>query len=184
MNNKKGISLIVLVITILVMIILAGVVIVSLQNDNPINKAKFAKMVDSVQSVRGAISQYTVTSQANSSDNNSASIDILLAKDKGGNTKGDFDKTSTLGKLDPEEVGYLILDSKYKVSGSTEKNNGKTVKELLGVDPSQLSTFGYFVVNRTTGASEFVLSDSKLAEGNVLPDGIVTSQTMKNVANK
>ena len=42
MNKRKGISLIVLVITILVMIILAGVVVVSLQKNNPIEKAKEA----------------------------------------------------------------------------------------------------------------------------------------------
>ena len=42
MNKRKGISLIVLVITILVMIILSGVVIVSLQKNNPIEKAKEA----------------------------------------------------------------------------------------------------------------------------------------------
>ena len=41
-KRKKGISLIVLVITILVMIILSGVVIVSLQKNNPIEKAKEA----------------------------------------------------------------------------------------------------------------------------------------------
>ncbi len=42
-KRRKGISLIVLVITILVMIILAGVVIVSLQKNNPIEKAKEAR---------------------------------------------------------------------------------------------------------------------------------------------
>ncbi len=42
MNKRRGISLIVLVITILVMIILAGVVIVSLQKNNPVEKAKEA----------------------------------------------------------------------------------------------------------------------------------------------
>ena len=41
--------------------------IVSLQNDNPINKAKYAKMVDSAQSVRGAISQYAANAQAHDS---------------------------------------------------------------------------------------------------------------------
>ena len=43
MDKRKGISLIVLVITILVMIILAGVVIVSLSKNNPIQKANEAK---------------------------------------------------------------------------------------------------------------------------------------------
>ncbi len=50
MNKRKGISLIVLVITILVMIILAGVVVVSLQKNNPIQKAKEAKFKSDVSS--------------------------------------------------------------------------------------------------------------------------------------
>lgn len=76
MNNKKGISLIVLVITILVMIILAGVVVVSLQKNNPIEKAKVAKLSDSVSSVRGAISQYAATAQA--SDNVEKEMETLV----------------------------------------------------------------------------------------------------------
>ncbi len=43
MNKRRGISLIVLVITILVMLILSGVVIVSLSKNNPIEKAKEAR---------------------------------------------------------------------------------------------------------------------------------------------
>ena len=173
MNNKKGISLIVLVITILVMIILAGVVIVSLQNDNPINKAKYAKMVDSVQSVRSAISQYAVTSQANSEGNQTSSIDIILAqKDE----RGTVAKTSVkkdLGDVSSNPVGYLIVKEDYKIDGVNDTVNGKTVKDLLGVDPSQVSSYGYFVVNRTTGASEFVLTDKNIKGTNTLPDGIV-----------
>ena len=165
MNNKKGISLIVLVITILVMIILAGVVIVSLQNDNPINKAKFAKMVDSVQSVRGAISQYAVTAQANSEGAQGSVIDAILAQTEAMAN----DTTSGKGTLSGTE-GYLITDVKYK-------NNEKTIKELLGVDPSQVKEYGYFLVNRTSGASKFVIKPDKLAglgiiESTVLPDGI------------
>ena len=50
MDKRKGISLIVLVITILVMIILAGVVVVSLQKNNPIEKAKEANFKTDVSS--------------------------------------------------------------------------------------------------------------------------------------
>lgn len=42
MENKKGMSLIVLVITIIVMIILSGVVIIGLTDNNPIEKAREA----------------------------------------------------------------------------------------------------------------------------------------------
>ena len=138
MNNKKGISLIVLVITILVMIILAGVVIVSLQNDNPINKAKYAKMVDSAQSVRSAISQYVVTAQA------SIDTDVTV-----------------------ESKMKYILNDKNELRKGSEKivavgkpENGKTVKDVLGVDPTSLieENFGKFVVNPKTGATTYKIS--------------------------
>ena len=60
MNNKKGISLIVLVITILVMIILAGVVIVSLQKNNPVEKAKKASSDTNEASIKEAVVQYAL----------------------------------------------------------------------------------------------------------------------------
>ncbi len=42
---KMGISLIVLVITIIVIIILAGAVILNLTNNNPMDSARIAKLV-------------------------------------------------------------------------------------------------------------------------------------------
>ena len=137
MNNKKGISLIVLVITILVMIILAGVVIVSLQNDNPIDKAKFAKTVDSVQSVRSAISQYAVTKQA-STENQTGVVDLtsIPAAGEGALLKS---ATSLKGYKDYCELNTTVA------------------KSVLGVDPSKI-TDGKFYVHKTTGASVFVLN--------------------------
>ena len=57
-NKRKGISLIVLVITILVMIILAGVVVVSLQKNNPIEKAKDSKDMTNLASMREELELY------------------------------------------------------------------------------------------------------------------------------
>ena len=160
MNNKKGISLIVLVITILVMIILAGVVIVSLQNDNPINKAKYAKMVDSAQSVRSAISQYAVTKQAESSDQTGeTSLNLIL----------DGDTTSTHAIYKAGYTKKLIVGDKPITAAENKK-----VKDLLGVDPTSLQgENGYFAVNPTTGASVYVVLkgyDKELVSP--YPDGI------------
>ncbi len=52
MKNKKGISLIVLIITVIVMIILAGVVVVSLQKNNPIQDAKVARFKTNYQDLK------------------------------------------------------------------------------------------------------------------------------------
>ncbi|MDD2376542.1 MAG: hypothetical protein PHD15_00735 [Clostridia bacterium] len=52
---KKGISLIVLVITIIVIIILAGAVILSLANNNPINSANKATLLSDVASLKAGV---------------------------------------------------------------------------------------------------------------------------------
>ncbi|MDF2866085.1 MAG: hypothetical protein K0R72_903 [Clostridia bacterium] len=52
---KKGISLIVLVITIIVIIILAGAVILSLANNNPINSANKAVCLSDVANFKSAV---------------------------------------------------------------------------------------------------------------------------------
>ena len=62
MYKRKGISLIVLVITILVMLILSGVVIVSLSKNNPIEKAKEANLKTNVQSLIEEVNMYIANS--------------------------------------------------------------------------------------------------------------------------
>ena len=62
-KRRKGISLIVLVITILVMIILAGVVVVSLSKNNPIEKAKEATFKQDMASFRDELSVYIANGQ-------------------------------------------------------------------------------------------------------------------------
>ena len=55
-KRRKGISLIVLVITILVMLILSGVVIVSLSKNNPVEKAKEATFKENMKSYMSELS--------------------------------------------------------------------------------------------------------------------------------
>ena len=140
MNNKKGISLIVLVITILVMIILAGVVVVSLQKNNPIEKAKVAKLTDSVSSIRGAISQYAATAQA--SDNVTAEMDKLvsatestLAAYKGYfELKGDSAVKELLG-TSTENLGGKFFVNKTTGDSIFVLNTSETaMAKALGID--------------------------------------------------
>lgn len=56
MKNKKGISLIVLVITIIVMIILAGAIILSLSNGNIIENARIAKFKSNINTYKDELS--------------------------------------------------------------------------------------------------------------------------------
>ncbi len=60
MINKKCISLIALVITIIVMIILAGVVVMGLVDNNPIEKAvKFGNLTN-VRAIESEVHLFTV----------------------------------------------------------------------------------------------------------------------------
>ncbi len=58
MKAKKGISLIVLVITIIVIIILAGAVILNMTKNNPMDSAKVAKLVQQRDSLESATLLY------------------------------------------------------------------------------------------------------------------------------
>lgn len=152
MNNKKGISLIVLVITIIVMIILAGVVIVSLQKDNPINKAKEAKLLDSVASVRTALSQYVVSMQANVLENNSVEEEINKLLVQEGEEEESNKKVIPILKSNAEYIGFKKLDT---------ENKSNEIKKALGVDALEVAGKNYkngaFFVNPKTGASVFIM---------------------------
>lgn len=53
--KKGGISLIVLIITIIVILVLAGAIILSIANNNPINSASEAMILSSVGSVQDSL---------------------------------------------------------------------------------------------------------------------------------
>ncbi|MEG2712606.1 MAG: hypothetical protein RR988_06245, partial [Clostridia bacterium] len=80
--KKRGMSLIVLVITILVMIILAGVVVVSLTKNNPIGKAGEALFKSDIGSFKdelnlGVISELAKSSRLQKTDINAIGKDML-----------------------------------------------------------------------------------------------------------
>ena len=71
-GEKKGISLIVLVITIIVIIILAVAVILSIANNNPIEKAKEARFKNDVKTMQ---EELELLKESNYAKNNGASYD-------------------------------------------------------------------------------------------------------------
>ena len=135
MNNKKGMSLIVLVITILVMIILAGVVIVSLQQSNPIDQAKTAKNVTQIADVRAAINQYAATQSA-LTDNGTPTLSAIYSNE-----------------AHPE---YSTLNDykTYAKVGETDK-----IQKILGVT-TVTDVKGDFYVT-TNGNSVFILDENQ-----------------------
>lgn len=97
MNSKKGISLIVLVITIIVIIILAGAVILNVTKNNPMDSAKIAKLVQERESVENAITLYMTAKMAA--------------------TNGDYTTTEILsGIADNNNVNGVIADTPTKVT--------------------------------------------------------------------
>ena len=63
-SEKKGISLIVLVITIIVIIILAVAVILSIANNNPIENAKEARFKSDIKTIEEDLNMYTLKKYA------------------------------------------------------------------------------------------------------------------------
>ena len=104
MNKRKGISLIVLVITILVMIILAGVVVVSLQKNNPIEKAKEANFKENLSSFNQILHLQVAQ-------------DVLLDKNN--------EKVSYLYKA--EDIKKVIPEFKEEYAEYVNISNGKLV---------------------------------------------------------
>ena len=81
---KKGISLIVLVITIIVMIIIAGAIIISLNSTNVINRADEAVIKSDLANLKSELTLYytevMLTNNADSDDsNNKSQTDMTLA---------------------------------------------------------------------------------------------------------
>ena len=66
MKTKKGISLMTLVITIIVIIILAGIIIVSITKNNPINAANEALFKENIDSFQSELSMYHINNYSKS----------------------------------------------------------------------------------------------------------------------
>ena len=109
MNKRRGISLIVLVITILVMIILAGVVVVSLSKNNPIEKARTARELTNLKAIEEEISLYST----NAFSLGKKGLETLpLKKDSNGNivTADKYLNDNELAKIPTElrEIMYKL----------------------------------------------------------------------------
>ena len=107
MNKRKGISLIVLVITILVMLILSGVVIVSLSKNNPVEKAKEATFKQSLAQIGEELEMFCVNEKAQNSEFNKEALHASK------NNLAFNTKTESSGK-NIYDIIPSLKDSKYK----------------------------------------------------------------------
>lgn len=106
-NNEKGITLVALVITIIVLLILAGVTIMALSGDNGIlNRASQSKVSTNISNVKDAFS--TVAAEGITEYYNSKYVD-------GNNTL-----TDSIGKTVASKIHSSSLSSSYCSSSTLE----------------------------------------------------------------
>ncbi len=117
-KRKKGISLIVLVITILVMIILAGVVVVSLQKNNPIEKSKEAKFKSNIATFNEDLS----IGASNKLGQNVAKVDMDASTYE--------EIKEYIYSFEKEYVGKLEVVDGILVYAGTDVNEKKWAKEV------------------------------------------------------
>ena len=126
MKEKKGISLITLVITIIVIIILAAAVILTLNNNNPIENAKEATFKSDVKTVQSELTMYISKQTAdtlggfkaeelNLSETTTPKIEEILTSIKSSGLKGKVE----------------VQNGKLIYTGTIEKEE-KLFKEIMG----------------------------------------------------
>ena len=193
-NKRKGISLIVLVITILVMIILAGVVVVSLQKNNPIEKAKEATFKQSLAQIGEELEMFCVNEKAQNSEFNKESLHASK------NNLAFNTKTESSGK-NIYDVIPSLKDSKYKnqvevIQGmlfyrTPDKKEIPWLKELgihytgivtgtviiegdtlVGVSPDYVNTGTLVIPNTVKKINPGAFSGCEDLNAVVLPEGI------------
>lgn len=139
-QSKRGISLISLIITIIIIIVLAGVIILSLAGNNPIGQARLAVNLTEVRTVQESLDLYIVSnldmggkliSYPTAENVKSSEIDNIMkervAMKQGVAITEDIDY-STLFYLDREKLGITKVKEKvYFIDtkdGTVYINNG------------------------------------------------------------
>ena len=137
-QNKKGISLIVLVITIIVIIILAAAVILTLTSNNPIQSANAAKIAQNKDSIESALNLYVAQKTA-ATQGQYSNLEILTAK-VGGTGSAISGLTATVGSVatDANLTGLYLLDQAAVVSqvGITMPDPNATANDKWYIDPA------------------------------------------------
>lgn len=167
MQNKKGVSLTMLVITIIVMTVLAGAIAASLENNNPIDKANFSRVCKTVYTVRTAVSKYAVNL---AKDN----------KDVPGEMKAALLTTPTV--LYPDYyTGYQKLNINKDVLKKELKLDAKLIIDIQNLEDFDITKFGTFYVHPNTGECIFELTEdaTKKYGDEILPDNMLWPNTLE-----
>ena len=118
LNNKKGISLIVLVITIIVMIVLAAAIILSLSNSGVIGRANEAKSKTDVANAKQVVAMATAEWQLDEAKIRKEDTSIQSLKDYANKKLEDAGFTTSgnggISLSDSGAVNTIYIDSKGK----------------------------------------------------------------------
>lgn len=143
---KKGISLVALVVTIIVLVILAGTVVLTMMDDSILDKANTAKNEQNKNEVFSAIQREVLNVQAENiglqvGEEFAQKLQTKLNdKYKGANITTTYDETT--GKID---IGYklnekeysLTLNNKYQLS-IEESENGESEETELAINDERV----------------------------------------------
>lgn len=177
-KNKRGISLIVLIITIIVMLILVSVIVVSFSNNNPIGKANEAKFKADLSSFRDELDANVndiIFGESNKSD-----MDINV-------NVGDY---ALLRKYIPditEEYANKLLIKKGKLlyigddSGSQAENFKKYYNEQ---EENWARSIGiqspYGQVGDANGDGQITVADSEYLASILAENSIINKNNLTN----
>ena len=162
MNSKKGISLIVLVITIIVIIILAGAVILNVTKNNPMDSAKIAKVLQEKEAVEGAITLY-VGAKTSSTIGDFSTTEILSGVEGNDNINGIIgteEISATYDASGAQIVGKLCPIDEAKSKTELDLNLPKTNngKWLVDVNSSKV----YLQYNSIADAPSYMKENGKI----------------------
>ena len=181
MEKRKGISLIVLVITIIVIIILAGAVILNVTKNNPMDSAKIAKVVQERETIEQSVQLYFNKILAATSGEYSISEVLRGIKVTEKNSEGtDVEKELCKPLIEGEAATLTSLDAESTPISSTAvfKINADNAKSELDISlPGQANADWY--VDITSGKCYLVYSDvTKIPNWTGINSNVLTNQTL------
>ena len=181
MEAKKGISLIVLVITIIVIIILAGAVILNVTKNNPMDNAKMAKVVQERETIEQSVQLYFNKVLAATSGEYTISEVLKGIKVTEKNAEGvDVEKELYKSLVEGEAATLTSLDADSTPVASTTifKISADAAKSELDISlPGQANAEWY--VDVTSGRCYLVYSDvTKIPSWTGISSNVLTNETL------
>ncbi|MDD2376216.1 MAG: hypothetical protein PHD15_03130 [Clostridia bacterium] len=166
MKKSKGISLIVLVITIIVIIILAGAVILSLANNNPIESANEAVFKSNVAEYNSELAMAITNEYLQDNSFDSATFDVGVWDGTGDGTGTIKEYITSMSEVDAAK--YEIQQGKLVYVGNNESEEIWATQVGITLDMLEADLLKSLVWLKTTDMiTDFLADSTTLANGGV-----------------